>query len=49
MVSDTTELIANLEYQEVRTVFNYPLLYYILGAFIVLSIILPMLEISSFA
>ena len=43
VVSDTTQLIANLEYKEVNTVFNYPLLYYILGAFVLLSAVLSLI------
>lgn len=40
IVSDSTKLKTNLEYQSVSRQFNYPLLYYIIGAFIVLSIVL---------
>lgn len=43
IVSDTTQLVANLKYQRVNTVFNYPLLYYILGAIIILVVILMLL------
>lgn len=40
MVSDSTKLKENLAYQNVDTQFNYPLMYYILGGFILLTIIL---------
>lgn len=40
MVSDTTQLKTNLEYQSVNRQFNYPLLYYIIGAFIIASVVL---------
>lgn len=40
MVSDTTKLKTNLEYQLVDTQFNYPLMYYVLGGLTLLIIIL---------
>jgi len=40
MVTDSTRLKTNLDYQNVGTQFNYPLLYYILGGVVVLVIIL---------
>ena len=39
-VSDSTSLKKNLAYQNVNTQFNYPLLYYVLGGLILLTIIL---------
>lgn len=38
--TDTTQLIANTSYSKVNRVFNYPLLYYIIGGLILISIIL---------
>ncbi|MEP1032772.1 hypothetical protein [Ekhidna sp.] len=40
IVSDTTSLKTNLDYQLVDTQFNFPLMYYVLGGFILLTIIL---------
>ncbi len=40
IVSDTTTLKTNLDYQLVSTQFNYPLMYYILGGVVLLLIIL---------
>ena len=40
MVSDTTTLIANTNYEAVNRFFNYPLLYIILGSLAVITIIL---------
>ncbi|MEO9873132.1 hypothetical protein [Ekhidna sp.] len=40
IVSDSTKLKTNLDYQVVNTQFNYPLFYYIIGGFIVLIIVL---------
>ncbi|MEP5611387.1 MAG: hypothetical protein ABJP45_04025 [Cyclobacteriaceae bacterium] len=34
IVSDTTQLIANTNYESVNTLFNFPLMYIIIGAFI---------------
>ncbi len=39
-VSDTTALKTNLDYQLVDTQFNYPLMYYILGGLLLLTVIL---------
>lgn len=39
-VSDTTKLKTNLEYQTVARQFNYPLMYYITGGLVLLTIIL---------
>lgn len=39
-VSDTTQLKTNTNYQAIRTQFNYPLLYYILGGLFLLVLIL---------
>ncbi|SNT36216.1 hypothetical protein SAMN05421640_3551 [Ekhidna lutea] len=40
MVTDTTKLKTNLDYQLVDTQFNYPLMYYIIGGLIILTIII---------
>ncbi len=40
IVSDTTQLISNTDYQVVHTVFNYPLLYIILGILLFVALIL---------
>ncbi|WP_436517209.1 hypothetical protein [Ekhidna sp. To15] len=40
VITDTTALKTNLDYQLVDTQFNYPLMYYILGGLALLSIIL---------
>lgn len=40
IVSDTTTLKTNLDYQLVDTQFNYPLMYYILGGLALLTVIL---------
>ena len=40
VVSDSTKLKENLDYQAVSTQFNYPLMYYILGGFLLLLLIL---------
>ena len=40
IVSDTTQLIANTDYKAVSTQFNYPLLYYVVGGFVLISVIL---------
>ncbi|MEQ9467101.1 MAG: hypothetical protein RLN88_06780 [Ekhidna sp.] len=40
VVSDTTKLKTNVDYQTVERTFNYPLLYYILGGLILIIIIL---------
>ncbi len=40
VVSDSTKLKTNLNYQAVNTQFNYPLLYYILGGLLLITIIL---------
>ncbi|MEO9481813.1 MAG: hypothetical protein ABJG47_00115 [Ekhidna sp.] len=40
VVTDTTTLKTNLDYQLVDTEFNYPLMYYILGGVIILTIVL---------
>ncbi|WP_425392316.1 hypothetical protein [Ekhidna sp.] len=40
IVSDSTKLKTNLDYQAVDTQFNYPLMYYIIGGLIILVVIL---------
>lgn len=40
MVSDSTKLKTNVDYQTVDREFNYPLLYYVLGGLILITIIL---------
>lgn len=40
MVSDTTQLIANVNYQEVNTLFNFPLLYMIGGGLFLVAVVL---------
>ncbi len=40
VVTDTTKLKTNLDFQAVNTQFNYPLLYYNLGGLIVLTVVL---------
>ncbi|MEQ8907445.1 hypothetical protein [Ekhidna sp.] len=40
VVSDSTKLKTNLDYQLVDTQFNYPLMYYIIGGLILITIIL---------
>ena len=40
MVSDTTKLLVNTNYATVYTLFNYPLMYIIIGALVLITIIL---------
>lgn len=40
VVTDTTTLKTNLDYQLVNTQFNYPLMYYIIGGLVLITIIL---------
>lgn len=40
IVTDTTQLKTNLDYLTVERQFNYPLLYYVVGGFVILTLIL---------
>lgn len=40
MVSDTTRLIANTDYESVNTLFNFPLMYILIGVFIFIALLI---------